>query len=70
MKPMIVFGGGKIEVSKLNEEFRSKCIIASSGNAWMNEDLTKIGLKRFLESFFLVADFLLGIHFHVRSWTL
>ena len=32
MEPMIVFGGGKTEVSKLNEEFGSKCIIASSGN--------------------------------------
>ena len=37
MKPMIVFEGGKREVKKLNEEFRSKCVIASSGNAWMNE---------------------------------
>ena len=36
MKPMIVFGGEKMEVGKINEEFRSKCIIASPDNAWMN----------------------------------
>ena len=65
MKPMTVFGGGKREVSKLNEKFRSKCIIASSGNACMNEDLIKILLEKLLGKFFLAADFWLGIHFHV-----
>ena len=48
---MVVFGGGKREVSKLNEEFRSKCIIASSGNTWMNEDLTKIWVEKVLGKF-------------------
>ena len=48
MKPMIMFGGGKREVKKLNEEFRSKCVIASSGNAWMNEGLTLIWADKVL----------------------
>ena len=51
MKPMIVFGGGKREVKKLNEEFRSKCLIASSGNAWMNEGLTLIWADKVLGKF-------------------
>ena len=51
MKPMIVFGGGKREVKKLNEEFRSKCVIASSGNAWMNEGLTLIWVDKVLGKF-------------------
>ena len=51
MKPMIVFGGGKREVKKLNEEFRSKCVIASSGNAWMNEGLNLIWADKVLGKF-------------------
>ena len=70
MKPMIVFGGGKREVKKFNEEFRSKCVIASSGNASMNEGLTLISADKVLGKFHSVAGFLLGIHFSVISWTL
>ena len=51
MKPMVVFGGGKSEMSKLNEEFRSKCITASSDNAWINEDLTMIWVEKVLGKF-------------------
>ena len=38
LKPFIVFGGAKRECKALNEEFKSKCVIASSPNAWMNEE--------------------------------
>ena len=51
MKPTTVFGGGKREMKKLNEEFRSKCVIASSGNAWMNEGLTLIWADKVLGKF-------------------
>ena len=57
MKPMIVFGGGKREVKKLNE-FRSKCVIASSGNAWMNEGLTLIWADKVLGKFSFVRRLL------------
>ena len=40
LKPFIVFGGAKREVEALNKEFRTRCVVASSSNAWMNEDLT------------------------------
>ena len=70
MKPMIVFEGGKREVNKLNETFRSKCIIASSSNASMNEDLTKISVEKIVGKFSFGSDLLLGIHFHVTTWTL
>ena len=36
LKPFIVVTGTKREVSKLNEEFRGKCTVASSENGWMN----------------------------------
>ena len=39
LKPCIDFGGAKRESKILNEEFKN-CVIASSPNAWMNEDLT------------------------------
>ena len=51
MKPMIVFVGRKRKVKKLNEEFQSKCVIASSGNAWMNEGLTLIWADKVLGKF-------------------
>ena len=38
-------------MKKLNEEFRSKCVIASSGNAWMNEGLTLIWADKVLGKF-------------------
>ena len=40
LKPFIVFAGAKRKCKALNEEFKSKCIVASSPNAWMNEELT------------------------------
>ena len=41
LKPFIVFKGAKGEMSKLNEEFRGKCIVASSENGWKNATLTR-----------------------------
>ena len=40
MKPFIVVKGAKREVNEMAKEFKSKCIIASSSNGWMNNDLT------------------------------
>ena len=40
LKPYIVFRGAKREVKRLNEDFKHKCVIATSANAWMNEELT------------------------------
>ena len=40
LKPFIVFGGAKRECKTLNDEFKTKCVVASSPNAWMNEELT------------------------------
>ena len=36
---MIVFE--KREVKKLSDEFKGRCVVASSSNAWMNDELTK-----------------------------
>ena len=41
LKPMIVFGGAKREVKRLSEEFKGRCVVTSSPNAWMNDELTK-----------------------------
>ena len=40
LKLMIVFKGAVRETKKLNDEFKGKCLIFSSVNAWMNEPLT------------------------------
>jgi len=40
LKPFIVFGGAKRECKELNTEFKNKCVVVSSKNAWMNEELT------------------------------
>lgn len=46
----IVFGGAKREVKKLSEEFKGRCVVASSSNAWMNDELTKCGVQCVLGS--------------------
>ena len=39
LKPSIIFGGAMRECKSLNEEFKSKCVVMSPPNAWMNEEL-------------------------------
>ena len=50
MKPFIVFKGAKRDVLRLNEEFRGKCIVASSENGWMNTPLTIEWVQKVLNS--------------------
>ena len=51
MKPFIVFKGAKREVHELAKEFKSKCIIASSSNGWMDNDLTNNYINSVLGAF-------------------
>ena len=51
MKPFIVFKGAKREVAKLNDEFRGRCLVASSENGWMNTPLTMEWIQKILGSF-------------------
>ena len=40
-KPFIVFKGAKRDMKRLNEEYQSKCIVASSDSGWTDEALTE-----------------------------
>lgn len=40
-KPFFVFKGAKCDVKRLNEDYRTKCVVASSDNGWMDETLTE-----------------------------
>ena len=51
LKPFVVFRVAKRESESLNEEFEPRCVINSSGNAWMNEELIIIWVKRVLGTF-------------------
>eukprot|EP00794_Sanderia_malayensis_P001802 gene1802-2013_t len=51
MKPFIVFKGAKREVNWMAKKFKSKCIIASSSNGWMNNDLTQNYIDAVLGAF-------------------
>ena len=51
LKPFVLFRAAKIESNSLDEEFESRCVIKSSGNAWMNEELITIWVKRVLGAF-------------------
>ena len=51
LKPMIVFDGAKRESKALNEEFKSRFVVASSKNAWMNEELTLVWAEKVLGKF-------------------
>ena len=65
IKPIIVFGGAKRESKALNEEFKSRCVVASSKNAWMNEELTLVWAEKFLENFHLDVVYYLGTPLNV-----
>ena len=39
LKPFIVFQNAKREATALNKEFKNQCVVASSSNGWMNEEL-------------------------------
>ena len=51
LKPFIVFQGAKREATVLNEEFKNRCVVASSSNGWMNEELVLKLLRQVLEMF-------------------
>ena len=51
LKPLVVFRAAKRESNSLDEEFESRCVVKSSGNAWMNEELITIWVKRVLGAF-------------------
>ena len=42
LKPFVVFRAAKRESTSLDEEFESRSVVKSSGNAWMNEELINI----------------------------
>ena len=60
MKPFIVFKGAKREVNEMAKELRSKCIIASSCNGWMDNDLTHSYVNSVLGAF--------SFSRHLLSW--
>ena len=53
LKPFIVFPGAKRETKVLNEEFKAKCVVASSSKGWMNEELTLDWVRSVLGEVFI-----------------
>ena len=51
LKPFIVFQGANREATALNEEFKNRCVAASSSNGWMNEELVLKFLRQVLGLF-------------------
>ena len=51
LKPFVIFRAAKRESKSLDEEFESRCAVKGSGNAWMNEKLITIWVKRVLGAF-------------------
>ena len=50
---LIVFQGAKLDSRALNEEFQSRCVVASSSNGWMSEELVLKFLRQDLGMFSL-----------------
>ena len=48
LKPSVVFCAAKRDSKSLDEEFKFCSVVKSSGNAWMNEELTTIWVKQVL----------------------
>ena len=50
-KPFFVFRGAKRNVKRLNEEYKGKCIVASSASGWMDEPLTEQYCRKVIGTF-------------------
>ena len=50
-KPFFVFKGAKREVKRLNEAFRTQCVVATSASGWMTEKLTEQYIREVLGVF-------------------
>ena len=48
LKPFAVFHAAKRDSKSPDEKFKPRCLVKSSGNTWMNEELTTIWIKRVL----------------------
>ena len=51
MKLFIVFAATKPELKAVQEEFKIQCSIVSSGNGWMNEELTLRWINEVISKF-------------------
>ena len=51
LKPFILFKGTKRESKALNDEFKTRCVVAFSSNGWMNTELTLEYTEKILGSF-------------------
>ena len=51
LKAFVVFLAAKRESKSLDEEFKSPCVVKSSGNGWLNKELTTIWIKQVLGAF-------------------
>ena len=60
LKPFIVFQGAKREATALNEEFKNQCVVASSSNGLMKQELVLKFLRQVLECFPLKNVYSLG----------
>ena len=62
MNPFIVFKGTKRESAVLNDRFKGRCVVTSSSNGWMNEELVLSYLRKILGMFTFQKRLLAGIH--------
>ena len=51
LKPFTVFQGAKREATALSEELENRCVVVSSSNGWMNEELVLKFLRQVLGMF-------------------
>ena len=51
LKPFVASHATKRESKSLDKEFESRCVVKSSSNAWMNEELTATWVKQVLGAF-------------------
>ena len=58
LKPFIVFKNAKLEINTLTDEFKTPCVINTSSNGWMKNNLTTEYTKKNLGTFTFGRRFL------------
>ena len=66
MNPFIVFKGAKRESAVLNDRFKGRCVVTSSSNGWMNEELVLSYLRKILGIFTFQKRLLVGDTFEAH----
>ena len=65
MNPFIVLKGTKQKLAVLKDRFKGRCVVTSSSDGWMNEELVLSYLRKILGMFTFQKTLLVWLHLQI-----